>query len=57
MIKRYNNFINESAKEETFEEFSLIRLKGASKIAETAQDKGGDSLLTYHHFKAKLPYY
>lgn len=57
MLKKYDNFINESEKEETFEEFSLTRLKGATKIAETAQDKGGDSLLTYHHFKVKLPHY
>ena len=53
MIKNYNNFINES-KKESFEEFSLIRLNGAKKIAENAKEKVGDALLTYHHFKVKI---
>ena len=56
MIKNYNNFINES-KKESFEEFSLIRLNGAKKIAENAKEKVGDALLTYHHFKDKIPTY
>jgi hypothetical protein len=42
---------------ETLEEFSTNRLAGASKIAQSAKEKGGDALLTYHHFKVKLPYY
>jgi hypothetical protein len=42
---------------ETLEEFSTNRLAGASKIAQGAKEKGGDALLTYHHFKVKLPYY
>jgi hypothetical protein len=42
---------------ETLEEFSENRLAGASKIAQSAKEKGGDALLTYHHFKVKLPYY
>ena len=42
---------------ETLEEFSTNRLTGASKIAQSAKEKGGDALLTYHHFKVKLPYY
>ena len=42
---------------ETFEQFADTRMKGATKIAETAQEKGGLALLTWHHFKVKLPYY
>jgi hypothetical protein len=42
---------------ETFENFATIRGKGASKISETAHKKGGLALLTWHHFKVKLPYY
>jgi len=42
---------------ETFEEFANIRGKGAAKIAETAEEKGGLALLTWHHFKVKAPYY
>lgn len=40
-----------------FKEFSQNRLEGASKIAASAEEKGGDALLTYHHFQVKLPYY
>lgn len=40
-----------------FDEFSAKRLKGATKITEDAKKKGGPSMLTYHHFKVKLPYY
>ncbi len=42
---------------ETMQEFSKNRLAGASKIATAAKEKGGDALLTYHHFHVKLPYY
>ena len=42
---------------ETFESFASTRLKGAEKIADTTQKKGGLSLLTYKHYKVKLPYY
>ena len=42
---------------ETFENFATIRGKGAAKITETTHKKGGLSLLTWHHFKVKLPYY
>jgi len=42
---------------ETFENFANIRGKGAAKIASTAEEKGGLSLLTWHHFKVKAPYY
>jgi hypothetical protein len=49
--------ILEESKEENFEEFSNKRLKGATKIANGAKEKGGPSMLTYHHFVVKLPYY
>ncbi len=42
---------------ESFTEFSEKRLKGATKIADNAKEKGGPSMLTYHHFVVKLPYY
>ena len=42
---------------ETFESFATTRGKGAAKIAATAEKKGGLSLLTWHHFKVKAPYY
>lgn len=51
------DLIFESKKPETFEKFAGNRLAGATKISENAKSKGGDSLLTYHHFSVKLPYY
>ena len=42
---------------ETFENFATTRGKGAAKIAASAEEKGGLSLLTWHHFKVKAPYY
>jgi hypothetical protein len=42
---------------EGLEEFSKNRLAGATKISNAAKEKGGDALLTYHHFYVKLPYY
>ena len=40
-----------------FEEFADAREAGAEKIANKAHEKGGSALLTWHHFKVKLPYY
>lgn len=40
-----------------FEEFAENRLDGATKITHNAEEKGGDALLTYHHFIVKLPFY
>lgn len=40
-----------------FEEFAERRLDGATTISKNAQEKGGDALLTYHHFIVKLPFY
>ena len=42
---------------ETFKDFTITRGKGAKKIADTAKEKGGLALLTWYHFKVKLPYY
>ena len=42
---------------ESFEQFATKRLAGAEKIASTTQEAGGLSLLTYKHYKVKLPYY
>ena len=39
------------------EEFADTRLGGAEKIVNNAEEKGGLAMLTYHHFKVKLPYY
>ena len=54
MIK-FSDILNEA--KETFEDFAGTRGKGAGKIADTSHEKGGLSLLTWHHFKVKLPYY
>ena len=54
MIK-FLDFLIEA--KETFEEFANKRGEGAAKIASTAKEKGGLSLLTWHHFKVKAPYY
>ena len=42
---------------EEMEGFAEGRGEGAEKIADNAKEKGGDSMLTYHHFEVKLPYY
>jgi len=48
--------VNESSTNE-LEDFAETRMGGAKKISENAKEKGGLSLLTYHHFVVKLPYY
>jgi hypothetical protein len=48
--------LNES-ETKSFEKFADTRMGGAKKISDTAKEKGGFSLLTYHHFRVKLPYY
>jgi hypothetical protein len=50
-----NSGVNEE--KETLQKFSENRLAGAAKISKAAKEKGGDALLTYHHFHVKLPYY
>ena len=57
MIKLQDLLTEELETEESFKEFSGKRLKGASKIAHDAKEKGGPSMLTFHHFAVKLPYY
>ena len=52
------NLLFESKKSiDDFEDFAETRGDGAEKIANTAKQKGGLALLTWHHFKVKLPYY
>jgi len=41
----------------TWKHLTQKRHDGAEKIAMAAKEKGGPALLTYHHFKVKLPYY
>jgi DNA polymerase elongation subunit (family B) len=50
-----NSEINEE--KETHKQFAENRLAGATKIAKSTKEKGGDALLTYHHYNVKLPYY
>ncbi len=42
---------------EEMESFAEGRGEGAETIADNAKEKGGNSMLTYHHFKVKAPYY
>jgi predicted kinase len=46
-------------KEEVVNDIDFVnnRMNGAAKITQNAKEKGGDALLTYHHFVVKLPYY
>lgn len=58
LITAYTEFINEAKNtKESFEQFAETRLGGATNIANMAKEKGGDAMLTYHHFVVKLPYY
>jgi hypothetical protein len=50
-------FESKDKKQDTFESFADTREAGAEKIADNAHKKGGLALLTWHHFKVKLPYY
>ena len=55
---RLQDLLNEEViADKKFEEFADTRLGGAQKIASNAKEKGGPSMLTYHHFNVKLPYY
>jgi hypothetical protein len=57
MIKLLDILKEAKKLKETFEEFAKKRGEGAAKIASNAEKKGGLSLLTWHHFKVKAPYY
>lgn len=48
---------DDSTQNSEFGKFAETRMGGAEKISENAKEKGGLSLLTYHHFVVKLPYY
>ena len=50
-------FESKEEKKDTFETFADTREAGAEKIVNNAKKKGGLALLTWHHFKVKLPYY
>jgi len=41
----------------SFDEFAEKRMGGAIKITNSMKEKGGLSMLTYHHYVVKLPYY
>lgn len=57
-MKSFLEALNENVElTENFNVFSANRLKGASDIVKKAEKKGGDAMLTYHHFLVKLPYY
>ena len=43
--------------QEVIEQFAQTREKGAEKITHDTHEKGGLALLTWHHYKVKLPYY
>jgi hypothetical protein len=56
-MKLINLLFESKDQKETLESFADTREAGADKIATTAHKKGGLALLTWHHFKVKLPYY
>lgn len=56
-MKLINLLFESKDKPDTFETFADTREAGAEKIANMAHKKGGLALLTWHHFKVKLPYY
>ncbi len=56
-MKLYDLLFESKDKTDTFETFANTREAGAEKISDNAKKKGGLALLTWHHFKVKLPYY
>jgi hypothetical protein len=54
-IKKFNESVE--TKKSELEGFAATRYKGAEKISDNAKEKGGLALLTWNHFKVKLPYY
>lgn len=56
-MKLYDLLFESKDKPDTFESFADTREAGAEKIVDNAKKKGGLALLTWHHFKVKLPYY
>jgi len=57
MLKLLDLLLEATNEKPAFEDFAEKRFKGAKKIADGAKEKGGVSMLTYHHFQVKLPYY
>ena len=57
MKKLIKQILCETISEKEMEDFAEGRGNGAEKITDSAKEKGGNSMLTYHHFKVKLPYY
>ena len=54
----YKNFINETVtNKDPFQQFVKARLAQATKIADNAEQKGEDAMLTYHQFAVKIPIY
>jgi hypothetical protein len=51
------DIIREQFEEMPMPDFAEKRLKGATKIATDAKEKGGPAILTYHHFVVKLEHY
>ena len=57
-IRKFNEVKEEKVeKTDELSKFADTREAGAEKIANNAHEKGGLALLTWHHFKVKLPYY
>ena len=58
-LKKYlaEGKLTEDIPVEEMKDFAEGRGDGAEKIANNAKEKGGNSMLTYHHFKVKAPYY
>lgn len=56
-LKKLLDLNEELITDESFTDFADTRLGGATKISSDAKAKGGLSILTYHHFVVKLPYY
>jgi hypothetical protein len=52
---RLKNILSEEVVKDI--DFVSNRMNGAAKITKNAKEKGGDALLTYHHFVVKLSYY
>jgi hypothetical protein len=60
ILNQYKKLLTEAKElsgETEMEEFAEKRGNGAEKISDSAKEKGGLSLLTYNHFRVKLPYY
>ncbi len=54
-LRKFNE--SSEVKKSELEDFASTRYTGAEKIADSAKEKGGLALLTWRHFKVKLPYY